>query len=184
MPPVNYFGPGPIAFGPGVTWSSTNDGSSGSRAAAFGFTGVYGFGANGDWTGALGPMAGLDNSTDFFGSTDIMTFSFASPVAAVGGFLNYYPGDSTPTTIAVWDSGGNLIESFDLIFLTSGAPDTGAFYGFQEATANISSFTLTDNYIGITNLTVGGTVPEPGSLLLIGTGLLGVIGCGRRRLGI
>jgi hypothetical protein len=57
------------------------------------------------------------------------------------------------------------------------------FYGFQESTKNISYFTLTDNYIGITNLTVG-SVPEPGSLLLVGTGLLGVIGYGRRRFGV
>jgi hypothetical protein len=181
MPAVNYSGGGPQTFGPGVTWTSTNVGN--GADSVFGFTNKYGFGANGDWTGALGPMAGLNDSTDFFGVTDTMTFSFAAPVAAVGGFLNYYSGDSTPTTIAVWDSGGNLIESFDLTFLTSGASDTGAFYGFRETSANISYFTLTDNYVGITNLTVG-PVPEPGSLLLIGTGLLGVLGYSRRRLGL
>ena len=121
----------------------------------FGYTGGYSFLANGNWTGALGPMAGLNDSTDFFGTTDTMTFSFATPVSAVGGLLNYVPGSFNPATIAVWDSNGNLIESYDLLFVTSGADDTSAFYGFQETSANISSFTLTDNYIGITSLTTG-----------------------------
>ena len=112
--------------------------------------------------------------------------AFTTAVGAVGGFLNYVPGSNNPTTIAVWDSLGNLIESFNLTFLTNGANDTGAFYGFQETTANISYFTMTDNYVAIVDLTTGASsaVPEPSSLLLIGTGLLGAIGYGRCRLGL
>jgi PEP-CTERM motif len=185
MPAVNYFGPGPQTFGPGITWSSTNAFNGGG--AVFGFTPgpcpflCYSFLGNGNWVGGLPPMAGLNDSTDFYGVTDTMTFAFPTPLYAVGGFLNYVPFSSNPTTIAVYDSSMNLIESYNLSFTTSGANDTGAFYGFQESTADISYFTLTDNFIGITDLTV--VVPEPSSILLIGSGLLGVFGYGRRRLG-
>jgi len=175
------FGPGPFTFGPGVTWKSTN--AFNNAGSVFGFTAAFSFGGNGIWTGALGPMAGLNDSTDRYGSTDTMTFTFTTPVSAVGGFLNYEPGGSTPTTIAVHDAHGNLIESpFNLTFSTGGN-DHGFFFGFKESGPIIKSFTLTDNFIGITNLTTA-AIPEPSSLLLITSGLLGVIGFSRRRLGL
>ncbi len=153
MPVLKYFGGGPQTFGTSnlVTWSSTNTSNQGG--SVFGYTDFYGYGANGVWTGALGPMAGVNDSFDFYGASDTMTFAFASQVSSVGGFLNYYSGGSTPTTIAVYDASGNLIESYDLTFATDGSDDSGAFYGFAESSSNIKYFTLTDNYVGITNLT-------------------------------
>ena len=189
MPAIDYFGSGPATFGAGSfagTWTSTNSFNNGG--SVFGYSGTFGpyvFGGNGQWTGVLGPMAGLNDSFDDpnSGVTDTMTFSFAKPVSAVGGLLNYVPGASTPTTIAVYDSHGNLIEApFTLTFLTGGGNDSGSFFGFSESTANISYFTLTDNFVGITNLTAA--VPEPSSLLLIGTGLLGLVGYSRRCLSL
>jgi len=54
------------------------------------------------------------------------------------------------------------------------------FLGFQETTP-IKYFTLSDAYIGITNLTTQ-AVPEPSSLLMLGSGILGLLGVARRRL--
>lgn len=185
MPAINYFGPGPQTVAPGVTWSSTNAINQGG--SVFGFNEGYGFGTNGFWDGSVGSsggtMAGVNDSFDAWGVTDTMTFSFATPVSAVGGFLNYVPGGSTPTTIAVFDSTNTLIESFNLVFLTNGGTDQGQFLGFQEATNDISSFTLTDNYAAITDLTTASTAtgtPEP-STLLSGAALIGLMGLIRRK---
>ena len=60
MPALNYFGPGPQVFGPGITWTSTNAVNQGG--SVFGYTGGYGFSGNGFWDGSLGPMAGLNDS--------------------------------------------------------------------------------------------------------------------------
>ena len=184
MPVLQYFGPGPQTVAPGIVWSSTNAFTQGG--SVFGYNLGYGFLANGFWDAGVGPMAGVNDSFDAYGVTDTMTFAFATPVGAVGGFLNYVPFGTTPTTIAVYDSTHTLIESFNLTFLTGGGTDSGFFYGFQESTANISYFTLTDNYVAITDLTTGSasSTPEPSSLLLIGTGLLGMVGYGRRHLGL
>ena len=180
MPNMNYFGPGPQTFGTTnlVTWSSSNVSHQGG--SVFGYSNGYGFGSNGTWDGSLGPMAGVNDIYLFYGVSDSMVFSFAQPVTAVGGFINYYPDAiTTPTTIAVYDASWNLIESYNLSFSTGGGVNSGFFYGFQETTP-IKYFTLTDNYVGITNLTVS-SVPEPGTLTLIGTGLLGAFGVVRRR---
>jgi hypothetical protein len=177
MPAVDYFGSGPQTFGSGqITWTSSFFDST------FGFTGIYNFGGvNGAWDGTLGPMAGVNTSFDDEGAVDTMTFTFANPVSAVGGFLNYVPGGSTNTTIAVYN-GSTLINSYNLTFTTGGGINSGLFVGFDEGSNIITSFTLTDNYIGITGLTVQGlsAAPLPSTMLLLSSGLLSLAVLRRR----
>lgn len=173
MPAVNYFGPGPQTFG-NYTWSSTNATTQGG--SVFGYVGGYGFGGNGFWNGQLGPMAGLNDSFDVYGVTDTMTFTFATPVYAVGGFFNYVPFGSTPTTLAVWDASNNLIESYNLTFFAGNGVNLGQWIRFDETTA-IGYFTMTGNYVGVAN-----PIPEPSTLLLLGSGALGLAGVIRRKL--
>jgi hypothetical protein len=185
-PSINYFGPGPQTFGvDNVVWSSTNATNQGG--SVFGYTGGYGYINNGFWDGALGPMIGLNDSFAVYGVTDTMTFAFQSPLKSVGAFFNYVPGGPTPTTIAVYDASHTLIESFNLTwnFNNTACIDCGQLLGFVESTPDISFLTLTDNYVGLVNLTTNfntSTTPEPSSLLLLGSGVLGLAGMIRRKL--
>jgi hypothetical protein len=137
FPRIGYQGPGPESFGPGITWSSTNA-THHQGGSLFGYVGDYGFSGNGFWLPY--DMAGLNDSTAEDGSTDTMTFAFSTPVAAVGGFLNYVPGSSNPTTIAVYDSDHDLIESYNLTFLTGGLRSQGeASLGSSVADSSASA---------------------------------------------
>ena len=79
--------------------------------------------------------------------------------------------------------GWTLIESYNLAFLTGGGANTGLFVGFLESSPTISYFTLTDNYVGITDLTTtAAAVPEPSGLLLMVGVALAVGGLVRRKL--
>ena len=166
MPTVNdIFVDGPVVFD-GITWTATGQ-------SVFGYTSSWAFSSNGDWDGTLGPMAGVDDNTD------IMTFAPSSPVAGIGGFINYaQPGEGT-ATIAACDAADVLIESYTLTFTTGGGINVGEFLGFSESTADIAYFELTGATVGLTGLTVqenpsSSSLPEPGTvdLMLAGLGLL------------
>ena len=143
----------------------------------FGYTGTYRFGANGDWSGE--PMEAVNSA---LGS---MTFQFSQPVAGVAGELNYAPGSygNAPLEIEAFASDGRLLESYEPVFSTGGALNSGEFYGFADDTADIGSFVVTGSYAALRDLTIERdplTAPEPSGLLLLTTGFAG-LGLYRRR---
>jgi hypothetical protein len=190
LPAANYHGSQAQQVVPGVTWSSTASGS------VFGYSSIYGFASNGTWSGLN--MAGLNSAAG------TMTFAFATPVDAVGGYLNYAPELGLTPTIAVYDADMNLLESATLSFKTGGGWNGGSFFGF-DGDSDISFFALSGAYIGITDLSLSSglllaelqgesasiipqgvqsaPVPEPSSFLLFGAGLLGMAIFRRRSRG-
>ena len=163
QPAINYNGAGPQTVAPGITWSAS------VSSAIFGTTGGYGLNPNGAWTGPFAYI-GLNSA---FGT---MTYSFASPVAGVGGFLNYSALSGT-ASIAAYDATSTLIESHTLSISTPAVND-GAFFGFLQPTASIAYFTLSDAYVVMRDLTVlaepAQDTPEPASLALLGAALCGL----------
>lgn len=177
MPSINYFGGDSQTVTSNITWSSTNQTNQGG--SVFGYTGGYGFADNGYWDGSM-VMAGLNDSMAAYSVSDSMTFEFDVPVKGVGGFINYAAPDHGQPVISIYDSAHNLIESATLDFTTGGGVNSGRFYGFLQSGNNIKYFTLTDAYIGITNLTVTST-PVPAALWLFASGFVGIAGLIRRK---
>ena len=104
------------------------------------------------------------------------TFTLPSPAAVIGG---YFAGGAF--SISVFDSSNTLLEteSFPDVSVANWA---NGFVGLQDP--GISSVTITgplvvlDNFMFDANTT---TTPEPGTVVMMGAGLMGLAYCRRRR---
>jgi hypothetical protein len=79
------------------------------------------------------------------------------------------PDPFQDSTIAIYNSAHQLLASQNLDFALTGL-NVGLVEGFTDSTADISYFTLTDNYISITDLTVNGVVESMPTVNYFGTG--------------
>ncbi len=108
---------------------------------------------------------------------DPIIVDFSTPVTDVSGW--YSDGDGV--TVTAYDSMGDVLATFN------GAPVSGADSEFTlDPEGGIYFITLSDvdgnpDSLIADDLTFTET-PEPGSLLLLGTGVLGLLGTMRRKL--
>jgi hypothetical protein len=167
----NGFGnPGPVSLdgfsvtgNPQVTWGNAE----------------YLLANNGAWTQS---WIGTNNGS---GS---VTFDLGGAYSLVGGLMNYAPDSGSDATItALGLDGVTIIGTYDLATLaaisTPGATNGDAFRGIESSSADIGFLELSGDFIIDHSLEVGGAspVPEPSSLLMIRTGILGLAGAARRK---
>jgi len=115
-------------------------------------------------------------------SFNTLTFNFNGTTS---GFGFFWGASDDQWTLTAYDSSHNPIESF-LLPITHGS-NAGDFVGLLDP--GIASATLSGtggDYIFIDNFEFNPTssTPEPGSLLLLGSGIVGIAGVFRRKLGL
>ena len=117
------------------------------------------------------------------------TFNFGSSIDSFGAYLTGTE-DDFPGTITLNFSDGSS-ETLAIPKNPSGSGGGVQFFGFTDAGASISSVTFTEagdftggrDIWGIDDVSFGNSsVPEPGSILLFGTGLAILAGMIRRKL--
>lgn len=176
----------PFAFASGVSYTApvpnpdatTFNGGGGLVGDSAVGPASWGLGGNGFIsTGLFG--------TAYFGcdspSACIATFTFASLQSSVGAFADVASGGSFTNLVTedAYDIHGMHIGTATI----SGVPVANWGTNFININAaGISSVTFTGDFYVLDNLTfTGSTTPEPGSLVLFGSGLLGLAGILRRR---
>ncbi len=137
-------------------------------------TSTGGFQDDGSYSGSYGAIGNsLSNPTQ-----KPLTFTFASDISAFGitiGAIN------SPTIATVYDANQSLLGTVDF----GNTCCVGVFGGF--AVSGIRSFTVVTDYVVFDNLryvvgeSVDTAVPEPMSMALFGTGLVGLAAFSRKR---
>lgn len=126
------------------------------------------------------PYNAHSGTNRIYANTDgTATFSFANPTVFSGAYIAGVPGGTGPVSFTLFLGGSQVANSSGLTvsdvptFLASGY--SGNVDAVQVNGAN--------GFYVLDDITLGGTstVPEPGSMALLGTGLVGLVPMLRRR---
>ena len=138
------------------------------------------------WAGNFPTGMGLIYNNRLWGNTDAgIVTTFDTGVYAAGAYIqsDYY-GPFT-AYVTLFDQNSNVIATFSALGTSNGTLGTALFIGASDTVPFYAmQFDVVDHF-GINDVAIGtewvNTTPEPGTLVLFGSSVLGLAGCLRRR---